>query len=119
MSEPMDKWRHMDGSDAILDRPYIRIVFQHGDPKARGINGCRIEHVIEALQDKLLDFQGRDLACDENARALYHLEAARDALVQRRRARERQGVIGTGRRHASPLANPVGSEDEESPAHLS
>ncbi|MCL6615113.1 MAG: cobalamin-binding protein [Firmicutes bacterium] len=28
----MDKFRSMDGSEAIIDRPFIRIVFQHGTP---------------------------------------------------------------------------------------
>lgn len=102
MSENMEKFRHMDGSDAIVETEYIRIQFQHGgNPEDVGANGCRIEDVIEVLQEKLLDFQGRELACEENATALYHLDLAREALMLRRRRREKQGVVGSRSRHNS------------------
>jgi hypothetical protein len=99
MSEEMDKFRHMDGSEAIVDKPFIKIIFQHGHPNEVGINGCRIEDVIDVLAQKLLDFQGRDLACEENAQALYHLDLAREALVLRRKRREAQGVMGRQEPH--------------------
>ncbi len=102
MSENMEKFRHMDGSDAIIEKPYIKIIFQHGGaPEQVGVNGCRLEDVIEILQEKLLDFQGRDLDCDENATALYHLDLAREALLLRRKRREAQGLLGERARHAS------------------
>ncbi|MEM4407646.1 MAG: hypothetical protein QXI19_02780 [Candidatus Caldarchaeum sp.] len=101
MGEPMDKFRSLDGSDAVVDRPFIRIVFQHGSPEEVGINGCRIEDVIEVLVQRLLDFQGRELACKENEEALYHLEMAREALLKRRRRREQQGVLGKREPHVS------------------
>ncbi len=94
MGENMEKFRHIDGSEAVIDTEFIRIVFQHGHPQEVGINGCRIEDVIDVLVDKILDFQGRDLACEENATALYHLDMAREALLLRRRRREQQGVVG-------------------------
>jgi hypothetical protein len=100
MSENMERFRGIDGSDGIVDKPHIHIIFQHG-PVADGINGCRIEDVIEVLQERLLDHQGRGLACEENATALYHLEAAHDALLIRRRRREKQGVIDTDKPHVS------------------
>lgn len=99
MSENMEKFRSLDGSDALVEGPFLRIEFQHGNPAEVGINGCRIEDVIEVLQNRLLDHQGRDLACEENASALFHLEAAREALVLRRRRRESQGVLGTAAPH--------------------
>ena len=101
MGENMEKFRHIDGSEAKINRQYIDIVFQHGHPQEVGVNGCRIEDVIDALVDKLLDFQGRDLACEENATALYHLDLAREALMLRRRRREQQGVVGSAQTHAS------------------
>lgn len=99
MSENMEKFRHLDGNMAIVEKEHIRIVFQHGNPSEVGINGCRIEDVIDVLVEKLLDFQGRDLACEENATALYHLDLAREALLLRRRRRERQGLIGARSKH--------------------
>ncbi|MCH8978824.1 MAG: hypothetical protein IH945_06225 [Armatimonadetes bacterium] len=96
----MEKFRHIDGSEAVIDTENIKITFQHGHPTDVGVNGCRIEDVIDVLVDKLLDFQGRDLACDENATALYHLDLAREALLLRRRRREQQGVVGSPQQHA-------------------
>lgn len=101
MGENMEKFRHLDGSEAVVETPYISITFQHGPPEKVGINGCRIEDVIEIISEKLLDFQGRDLTCDENAEALYHLDLAREALVLRRRRREMQGLLGSSKRHRS------------------
>ncbi|MFM9873637.1 MAG: hypothetical protein ACKVQS_09265 [Fimbriimonadaceae bacterium] len=102
MSENMEKFRHMDGSDAVIETDYIKIHFQHGgDPEHVGENGCRIEDVIATLQEKLLDFQGRELACEENATALYHLDLAREALMLRRRRREKQGILGSRAKHKS------------------
>ncbi len=97
----MEKFRHLDGNPAVAETEYIRIVFQHGDPAEVGVNGCRIEDVIDIVVEKLLDFQGRDLACEENATALYHLDLAREALLLRRRRREMQGLIGKRDKHVS------------------
>ena len=106
MSANMEKWRHIDGSEALVDKPHMRIEFQRGDPKAVGSNGCSIEDVIEVLIQKLLDFQGRDLACRENAVALWHLAEAQEALVARANARERQGVRGTKDPHVNVELEP-------------
>ena len=99
MSENMERFRSMDGSDAHIKTDFIDIVFQHGPPQEVGINGCRVEDVIEVVIQKLLDFQGRELACEENAEALEHLQDACDALVKRSRRREQQGLIGTRKPH--------------------
>jgi hypothetical protein len=104
MSENMERFRSLDGTDGFVCKPFIHIVFQRGPVPEVGVNGCRIEDVIEVLQNRLLDHQGRDLACEENATALYHLEMARDALMLRRRRREAQGVINTAEKHA-PIEN--------------
>lgn len=101
MSENMEKFRHLDGSFATIDTEFIKIQFQHGNPDDEGVNGCRVEDVIDLLQEKLLDFQGRELACEENATALYHLDLAREALLLRRRRREKQGLVGSRNKHNS------------------
>jgi hypothetical protein len=102
MSENMEKFRSLDGSEALVVRPFIQIVFQHGHPNEVGVNGCRIEDVIDVAVDRLLDFQGRTLACEENAEALEHLYLAREALLKRKRRREQQGVVNTQAAH-SPI----------------
>lgn len=104
MSENMEAFRSLDGSAAHIKTEYMDIVFQHGAPDEVGINGCRIEDVIDQLIKRLLDFQGRSLACEENAEALNHLELASEALVKRRRRREQQGVIGTREPHRTEVA---------------
>lgn len=101
MSEQMEKFRSLDGSEAVVEKDFIKIIFQHGNPNEVGVNGCGIEDVINVLVDRLLDFQGRDLACEENAQALYHLEMARESLLLRRKRREEQGVLGTREPHKS------------------
>lgn len=108
MSENMERWRSIDGSDGFICRPYVHIVFQRGSVPEVGVNGCRLEDVIEVLQERLLDHQGRDLACEENASALFHLEAAREALLLRRRRRDEQGVLNTARPHRSRKNEEVG-----------
>jgi len=101
MSENMEKFRHLDGNPAVVESEFIKVTFQHGDPAVEGINGCRIEDLIDVVVEKLLDFQGRDLSCEENATALYHLDLAREALLLRRRRRENQGLIGQRSKHAA------------------
>lgn len=101
MSENMEKFRSLDGSEALVVRPFIQIVFQHGHPNEVGINGCRVEDVIDVAVDRLLDFQGRDLSCQENAEALEALYQAREALMKRRRRREVQGVVNSEAPHQS------------------
>lgn len=101
MSENMEKWRSLDGSDGIVCKPFIHILFQRGPVPKVGVNGCRIEDVIEVLQEQILDHQGRSLACEENEKALFHLEEALEALLLRRRRREQQGVLNTADKHKS------------------
>lgn len=101
MSENMEAFRSLDGSDGFVKKPFIHIEFQRGSVAEHGLNGCRVEDVIEVLQNRLLDHQGRSLACEENAEALLHLELAREALVKRRRRREDQGVLDTPEKHSS------------------
>lgn len=91
----------MDGSPAVVETLHIKVTFQHGPPHEVGVNGCRPEDLIDLLTEKLLDFQSRALACDENETALYHLGLAKEALNLRRKRREQQGVIASDSRHTS------------------
>ena len=101
MSENMEKFRSMDGSEGFVCKPFIHIIFQRGPVPEVGINGCRLEDVIEVIQERLLDHQAREYACEENAEALFHLEAAREALLTRLRRREAQGVLNKRAQHKS------------------
>lgn len=107
----MEKWRSIDGSDGFVCEHFVHIIFQRGAVHDVGLNGCRIEDVIEILQNRLLDHQGRSLACPENAEALQHLDLAREALLNRRRMREAQGVLNTAIPHISRAAGPSNLSD--------
>jgi hypothetical protein len=92
----MEAFRSMDGRrGSRVRKPYIAIDFQRGPRAEVGQNGCRIEDVIEVLQERLLDYQGRALACPENAAALGYLKSAREMLLTRKRTRNEQGVLHT------------------------
>ncbi len=101
MSENMEPWRSLDGSEGFVCQPFIHIIFQRGPVDKVGINGTRIEDVIEVLIQRLLDHQGRELECEENAIALNHLDMAREALMLRRTRREEQGTLNTRLAHES------------------
>jgi hypothetical protein len=58
-------------------------------------NGAFVEDVIWAAADRLRYYQAGHFACDRNARALEHLEAALAELEARTADREVRGVEGT------------------------
>lgn len=82
---------------------YVSIKFQSGPINRVGINGCRIEDVVEILKEKLTQFQAGELSCIENEEAIHHLELANAALKRRRLLREAQGVFDTQLPHRSLL----------------
>ncbi|MGV3616888.1 MAG: hypothetical protein ACO1SV_16300 [Fimbriimonas sp.] len=96
------------GAGQVLERPFIRVVFQSGFPKEVGINGCRVEDVIEVALERLLRYQQGPLACEENAAAIRHLEQAREDLELRKRRRQEQGVLNTMSQHET-----IRTEDED------
>lgn len=98
----------MAGAGQVVERPFIRVVFQNGFPREVGINGCRVENVIDIALERLLRYQEGPLACDENASAIRHLQQAREDLDLRMRRRQEQGVINTMSQHHT-----VRTEDED------
>ncbi len=75
------------------------IGWQHGPlgrgEERRGPNGAFVEDVINACADRIRFYQGSRFACERNARALAHLEAALEELDARTQEREALGVEGT------------------------
>lgn len=104
MSENMELWHATREESGFVCHPYVHIIFQRGPTSIEGVNGCTIEEVIEAAQNRLLEHQANVLACDENAEALRHLEAAREALSRRRTRRQREGVLGTAAPHGISIS---------------
>lgn len=109
MSENMEKFRHLDGSGAEIRRDHIQIILQHGNPKDKGVNGCRLEDVLSMLEQKLHEFQSRELACEENVEAIHHLRLAREALELRHKRRVEQGLLGGRTPHQSAKPETAGS----------
>lgn len=76
------------------------IQFQHG---ARGLPdskpGVFDDDLLAVLQDRMEAFQAGPFACDENAAALAHIRAAREALGGRVAARIAKGVLGANEKH--------------------
>lgn len=85
---------------ALIETEFLRIQFQQGLPHEVGINGVRIEDVLDVLIAKLNLYQEGSLACRENEEALSGLVSARDAMVRRRQRRMMQGVFNTMNPHA-------------------
>jgi len=75
------------------------IGWQNG-PLGRGAerkepNGAFVADVIAAAADRLRYYQNSRFACERNAQALAHLEAALDELDSRTKEREVRSVEGT------------------------
>ncbi len=83
----------------IVERPFLRLSWQKGIPSETGINGCRVEDVLDVAGEKLRAYQSGPLACDENAEALQAIELAIEALQARRQRRQDQGVLNTMNAH--------------------
>jgi hypothetical protein len=92
--------------------PFVRIAFQKGSVQEVGLNGVRVEDVIEIVAEKIRQYQYAELPCLENEQALYNLNLAKQALLERRRLRQEQGVINSKKAHVSLFEHRT--EDEHS-----
>lgn len=96
-----EHWDDANGNPAggtTFGRGFV-IDWQNG-PLGRGAerrepNGAFVEDVIDACADRIRFYQKSHFACDRNARALKHLEAALDELDARTNDREARAVEGT------------------------
>lgn len=77
----------------------LRIDWQDGPLAVNGIrrepNGAFVETVIEAAKQRIEHYQTTQFHCEENARAVLHLEAALDVLNSRTARRVAAGIEGT------------------------
>lgn len=87
----------LDGSSAHVIKPYINIKFQRGPIKEHGVNGTTMEAVLQVITDRLEGFQKGPFACEENDRALAHIDSALEALRERTSKRLDRGVEGTNK----------------------
>ena len=96
------------GGGQVVEHPFIRVVFQSGLPKDVGVNGCRVEQVIDVALTRLMQYQRGPLTCPENEEAMRCLRDARHALELRIQRRQEQGVLNTMTQHEA-----VRTEDED------
>ena len=74
---------------------YAELSFQHGPRNVAGSTvGCLDDHVLAIEIDRMRAFQDGPFACDANAEALNHLEAAQRILRERAEERRARGVLG-------------------------
>lgn len=71
---------------------YVR--FQNGAIAEHGVNGVTQEVLLAIVADRLECFQAGPFASDYNAKALEHVKAAQESLLQRTRDRMARGVEG-------------------------
>ncbi len=77
------------------DQPPAVILFQNGAIPEAGVNGITHEVLLAIIADRLVSFQNGPFANDYNAKALEHINAAQEALLDRTRERMERGVEGT------------------------
>lgn len=87
-------------SGELVEKEYIRVVFQRGLVPDVGINGCRVEDVITVALERLRRYQEGQLACSENADAIQQLEGSLAVLQTRVKRRREQGVFNTTSPHS-------------------
>jgi hypothetical protein len=92
----------LDGSPATVEilsedgkETYGWLRFQCGPIKEHGKNGTTIEEVIQKLIERLEGFQNGPFKCEENDKALAHLDGAKESLEDRTRRRIADGTEGT------------------------
>ena len=73
----------------------LRVHFQEGPIKERGVNGVFMEDLIAMCICRLEYFQKSEFKCRENALAITKLEEALLWLRKRTMGREQRGVEGT------------------------
>ena len=72
------------------------ITFQCGPRNVSGSeNGVLDGDLLEIVRDRLSCFQAGEFACEENAKALQHVEEALMWMAQRAHNRHQRGVLGT------------------------
>lgn len=94
-------------SGEVIERPFMTLAWQRGLASEVGVNGLRVEDVLQVAAEKLQSYQQGPLACEENKQALNAIVAAVRALEGRRRRRQEQGVLNTMSAHETERTEDV------------
>jgi len=79
-----------------LGSVFAQVKFQKGPIADEGVNGCTNEDLLTIVGHRLECFQAGSHPCEENERAIEHVQKALRYLHKRTRERQAQGVEGTG-----------------------
>jgi hypothetical protein len=96
--EPINQnWTNDDGTHAggVSTGVGFTIAWQRGPLNEAGRNGAFLIEVLEACRHQLRYYQMSKYACEENLKAMEHLDEALFALQSRRDRRNLQGTLGT------------------------
>lgn len=77
------------------DKSKLVILLQNGVIPEVGINGVTVEDLLSACIFVFEGFQSGKFACEENVKALFHMNAARDVIRARLSRRQAEGTEGT------------------------
>jgi hypothetical protein len=80
--------------DIMIGQGGFTMRFQKGAINESGVNGITQEVLLAIVIDRLECFQNGPFASAFNAKALYHVKQAQDALLSRTRERISRGVEG-------------------------
>lgn len=86
--------RTREDEPGIVTGDQLNIRFQNGGIQEAGLNGVTNEALLAVVQNRLEGFQSGKFACETNATALHHIQAALDALHSRTLDRLQRGVEG-------------------------
>ena len=75
-------------------RQSICFTLQNGPPQEAGINGCRVETMLEVVRT-IISGLNQKVSCQENQEVLAHLDQALEWLARRTADRKNRGVEGT------------------------
>jgi len=80
----------------VIDPTNQKICFtiQNGPPREVGVNGCRVETILEVLRAIIHGLNSR-VSCRENEEALTKIGEAIEWLERRTKDRKNRGVEGT------------------------
>ena len=71
----------------------ISFKIQDGLIKEVGVNGCQVNEIGEVFMLMIIGLD-KNIPCDENKKAIAHIDAALAWLKQRKKDREKRGVEG-------------------------
>lgn len=68
-----------------MNKPYVKLKFQEGDRKKHGMNGCKMEDVVDVLIHRLKQSNRGLYKNQDTETAILYLEQTKESLKARGR----------------------------------